>query len=90
MKTNNSLREEHNRQIQNDIDVERKEIDRLKSVKDKFIPEIMKLDERLMEINNEVRKTDIAIDCSERKILVLSDRFWKNDNAQKTNESSTD
>lgn len=77
METNN-LREEHNRQIQTDIDSERMEIKRLRREKDVYLPEIQNLEWRLERINTELRKMDIDMECRENRIKILSDRFWKN------------
>lgn len=71
------MREQHNRQVQLDIDFERKEIDKLKSEKEKLVPKIMEHELALEAINIDVRKMDIDMDCRETKIKVLSDRFWK-------------
>ena len=83
MKSQNLMREEHNRQVQHDIDTERSEVDHLKEMKEKFIPEITKLETRLEDINYEIRKIDIEMDCREVKIAVLSQRFWKDNDEQK-------
>lgn len=71
------LREEHNRQIQTDIDLERKAINDLKKKKNEYSPKIQNLEWELEQINTEIRRIDIDMDCRENRIKVLSDRFWK-------------
>lgn len=84
------MREEHNRQVQKDIDLERAEIKRLRDGKDKYIPEITKLENRLTEINDDMRRADILIECGERKIATLSDRFWSLNNHGQKEEGSNE
>lgn len=73
----NKLQEQHNRLVQEDIDTERAEINRLKQERNKYAPEIQNLEWRLSQINTEVRKIEIDMDVRENRIKILSDRFWK-------------
>lgn len=72
------MRESHNRQIQEDIDTERKAINELRKKKSEYSPRIQNLEWELEQINIDVRKIDIDMDCRENRIRILSDRFWKN------------
>lgn len=72
------MRESHNRQIQEDIDTERKAINELRKKKSEYSPRIQNLEWELEQINTDVRKIDIDMDCRENRIRILSDRFWKN------------
>jgi hypothetical protein len=72
-----NLREEHNRKIQQEIDFERNEIKILKENKDSLIPKIMEYENKLRDIDFDVKRIDINIDCREGRIKVLTEQFWK-------------
>lgn len=77
MENTQNMREEHNRQIQADIDLERTEIKRCQRDKNEFSPRIQNLTWELDQIDISVRRIDIEMEAREKKILVLQDRFWK-------------
>lgn len=77
MNKTNQMKEEHNRQIQADIDMERKAVNELRKRKSEYSPRIQNLEWELDQINMDVRKIDIDMDVRENRISVLTDRFWK-------------
>lgn len=75
--TSNKMREEFNRGVQQEIDAERAEIQRLEHEKNEFSPKLQNLQWELDHVQGEVRKRDIEKDAREKKILILQDKFWK-------------